>query len=86
MTRSRVIRPERDQQPCVVDPTLSELLEDSLVRLLMASDGVEPRSVWSLFTDLANQRARFSKRPALPEWRNTQANAQARSIVRARRT
>lgn len=67
MTRSRVIRPERDQQSCVVDPTLSELLEDSLVRLLMASDGVEPRSVWSLFTDIANQHVRFSKWPALPE-------------------
>jgi len=40
-------------QPRLAQPTLYELFEDPLVRLIMVSDGVEPRRLWNLLMETA---------------------------------
>jgi hypothetical protein len=47
-----------DDQPRVSDPTLRELFEDPLVRMLMASDGVDPRWLWNFLADIASRQMR----------------------------
>lgn len=40
------------------EPTLSELLEDPVIHLLMSSDGVDPVELRSLFADLHTRLVR----------------------------
>ncbi len=40
------------------EPRLAELIDDPLVRLLMASDGVEPDRVRAILAETARRRAR----------------------------
>ena len=47
-----------DNRPRVSEPTLSELFEDPLVRVLMASDGVDPRWLWNFLMDIASRQLR----------------------------
>ena len=42
----------------LTEPTLPQLLNDPLTRLLMASDGVDPRELRELFAEIAGLRAR----------------------------
>jgi len=43
----------RDHRPRVAEPTLSELFEDPLMRVLMASDGVDQRWLWKFLMEAA---------------------------------
>ena len=45
-------------QALLTEPTLPQLLNDPLTRLLMASDGVDPRELRELFAEIAGLRAR----------------------------
>jgi len=44
-----------DGEPFRAEPTLCELLDDPLIRLLMASDGVEPRWLWDFLMETADR-------------------------------
>jgi hypothetical protein len=50
-----VRKPGRYDDSCFREPTLSELLEDPLIRSLMESDGVDLRAVRTLFSAVAHQ-------------------------------
>lgn len=39
-----------------LEPTLAELIDDPLIRLVMASDGVDPHRVRTIFADIARRR------------------------------
>lgn len=45
----------RDGEPILAELTLSDLFEDPLVRLLMASDGAEARSLWKFLMETADR-------------------------------
>ena len=42
-------------EDCRAELTLAELVDDPLVRLLMASDGVDPRRIRKIFGNLASR-------------------------------
>ena len=48
------------------EPTLSELLEDPVIRRLMTSDGVDLRELRTLLTDLRARLARVEASPGEP--------------------
>lgn len=48
----------RTDRPRVAEPTISELFEDPLIRVLMASDGVDPRWFWKFLMEVAKRQAR----------------------------
>ncbi len=56
-----------DFTPAPLNPTLAELIGDPLVRLMMKSDGVDPKSLETLFARITRQRAkaRLSQHPRL---------------------
>jgi hypothetical protein len=54
----RTPKPGSDDHSCFNEPTLSELLDDPLIWLLMASDGVDPSELQALFAEMADLRAR----------------------------
>ena len=54
----RVIEGARRDRQRFVEPTLTNLFDDPLVRLLMTSDGVEPRRLWELLVEIAQRRSR----------------------------
>lgn len=57
-----------DHPPRVAEPTLSELFEDPLIRVLMASDGVDPGWFWKFLMKAAKRQARGPKeRPWLEQ-------------------
>lgn len=43
------------------EPTLRQLLDDPLIRLLMSSDGVDPAELRALFAEIADLRARQAR-------------------------
>jgi hypothetical protein len=45
-----------DDQPRISEPTLRELFEDPLLRMLMASDRVDPRWLWNFLMDIASRQ------------------------------
>lgn len=53
----RAIGERRDDGGHFAEPRLPELLDDPLVRLLMASDGVDPRWLSGFLVEIANCRA-----------------------------
>jgi hypothetical protein len=53
----------RDQEN-YTESTLSELLEDPVIRRLMTSDGVDPSELRALFVDLSARLARDAALPA----------------------
>lgn len=50
----------------ILEPTLSDLLDDPIVRLVMASDGVTPADVRALATSVAARRRPVPDGPAMP--------------------
>jgi hypothetical protein len=49
---------EIDHTPGAGNPTLAELIGDPLIRLMMQSDGVDPKSLETLFERVNRGRAR----------------------------
>jgi|SRR6516225_1766857 len=48
-------------QVFLTEPALPQLQNDPLIRLLMASDGVDPREVREVFAEIAGLRARCAR-------------------------
>lgn len=52
------------------EPPLSQLLDDPLTQLLMASDGVDPRALDHLISEVRDRLAKSdTRRPPLPRFR-----------------